>query len=249
MSKIRGFVLTMDKEIDVDAAMLKEVPAIATDDGANIANFILVNCEKNEGLQKLYSFQTLDSLVARLKAVGDERWLARLSRLLLKNLEYPLHSVSSQCEGIMRRLLSLCSKEQISSVLKIIQTLSSKHEVKSKFLALNLAMEYVDVKQFLSQHPDAIAEMIAHTSETAVVGKHVLTYFEAFLKKLWAAVVGKPELWYTYWIDDYLRAVRSGDETLRTAVCTHLTPIVIRIHKMSLAYILSKFLEEHNKVG
>lgn len=56
MAKIRGFVLTMDKQLDIDATVLQEVPAVADDDGANIANFILVNCEKNEGLQKLYSF-------------------------------------------------------------------------------------------------------------------------------------------------------------------------------------------------
>ena len=146
MAKIRGFVLTMEKQLDLDATVLKEVPAVADDDGANIANFILVNCEKNEGLQKLYSFQTLESLVARLKAVTDEVWLARVARLLIKNLEYPLHSVSSQCEGIMRRLLALCSKEQVKSILDIIKTLSSKHEIKSKFLALNLALDYMDVK-------------------------------------------------------------------------------------------------------
>ena len=55
MAKIRGFVLTMDKQLDIGAMVLKEVPAVADDDGANIANFILANCEKNEGLQKLYS--------------------------------------------------------------------------------------------------------------------------------------------------------------------------------------------------
>lgn len=85
-------------------------------------------------------------MVARLKAVDDEVWLARVARLLIKNLEYPLHSVSSQCEGIMRRLLALCSKEQVKSILDIIKTLSSKHEIKSKFLALNLALDYMDVK-------------------------------------------------------------------------------------------------------
>lgn len=50
MAKIRGFVLTMDKEIDIDSAILREVAAISAEGGANIANFILANCEKNEGL-------------------------------------------------------------------------------------------------------------------------------------------------------------------------------------------------------
>lgn len=192
--------------------------------------------------------------MTRLKAVGDELWLTRLSKLLIKNFEYPLHSVSGQCESIMRRLLALCTKEQISTVLGIIKTLSSKHEVKSRFLALHLALEYTDVKLYLKENPHAIAEMIMHTSETAVVGRPVLNYFEAFLKKLWLAVDGKPEPWYAFWIKEYLEALRSDDESLRTSVCTHLTPLVIKIHKMSLAYILSKFLEEHktleqNSVG
>ena len=146
MAKIRGFVLIMDKQLDLDAMVLKEIPAISDDNGANIANFILVNCEKNEGLQKLYSFQTLDALLTRIKAVGDEAWLARVSRLLIKNLEYPLHSVSSQCESIMRRLLALSTKEQVASILDIIKTLSSKHEIKSKFSALSLALDYTDAQ-------------------------------------------------------------------------------------------------------
>ena len=90
--------------------------------------------------------------------------------------------------------------------------------------------------------------MISYTSEAAVIGKYVLTYFEAFLRKLWAAVESKPELWYAFWIKDYLAALRSGDESLRASVCTFVTPIVIKIHKMSLAYILSKFLQENKNI-
>ena len=86
--------------------------------------------------------------------------------------------------------------------------------------------------------------MISHAPETAVIGKYVLTYLEAFLRKLWVAVGSKPELWYAFWIKDYLEALRSGDESLRASVCTFVTPIVIRINKLSLAYILSKSLQE-----
>ena len=31
-------------------------------------------------------------------------------------------------------------------------------------------------------------------------------------------------------------------------MCTHITPIVIKINKMSLAYILSKFLQEYKSI-
>jgi len=90
--------------------------------------------------------------------------------------------------------------------------------------------------------------MISYTSEAAVIGKYVLTYFDSFLRKLWAAVESKPELWYAFWIKDYLAAIRSGDESLRASVCTFVTPIICKIHKMSLAYILSKFLQEHKNI-
>ena len=32
---------------------------------------------------------------------------------------------------------------------------------------------------------------------------------------------------------------------MRQSVCTYITPIVIKINKMSLAYILSKFLQQY----
>jgi len=49
----------------------------------------------------------------------------------------------------MKKLLSLCSKEQIDIILNITKTLSSKHEIKSKFLALNLALDYIDGPLYL----------------------------------------------------------------------------------------------------
>lgn len=112
MAKIRGFVLTLDKAHDVSALISREIPGMqAKVESRSIGGFILTNCEKNEGLQKLYSFHTLESVMAKLDKIGDASWLRRLAQLVIKNFEYPLHSVSSCCEQIMRGLLSLCSKE------------------------------------------------------------------------------------------------------------------------------------------
>jgi len=68
MAKIRGFVLTMDKELNISEAMNREVSILdnSSTDVSNFANFILLNCEKNEGLQKLYSYHTLESLGSRI---------------------------------------------------------------------------------------------------------------------------------------------------------------------------------------
>ena len=39
----------------------------------------------------------------------------------------------------------------------------SKHEIKSRFLALNLALEYVDIKNYLKENKDAMKEMIGYS--------------------------------------------------------------------------------------
>jgi len=77
MAKIRGFVLTMDKELDISEAMNREVSIVdkKSTEASNFANFILLNCENNEGLQKLYSYHTLESLGTRIQRIDDQVWL------------------------------------------------------------------------------------------------------------------------------------------------------------------------------
>lgn len=94
MAKIRGFVLTLDKSVDFSKVLVREIEGIEENVASqNLADFILANCEKNEGLQKLYSFQTLDSVVSRSKLIDSNIWLLRVTKLLLKNMDYPLHSI------------------------------------------------------------------------------------------------------------------------------------------------------------
>jgi hypothetical protein len=71
--------------------------------------------------------------------------------------------------------------------------MKSKHEIKSRFLALNIALEHLDLEQYLVEQPNAIKEMIVHASEEIMTGKYVLSFFEAFLKKLWHTVNGKQD--------------------------------------------------------
>lgn len=64
MAKIRGYVLTLDKHVDLSGILSRDIKGIEESaESKNIAEFILANCEKNEGLQKLYSFHTLDSVI------------------------------------------------------------------------------------------------------------------------------------------------------------------------------------------
>ena len=145
----------MDKDADTNSIMMRSFPSVDSQDEANhLADFILVNCEKNEGLQKLYSFHTLESVVTKMKAIDNAEWLDRVAQLLIKNFEYPLNSVVGTCENVMKKLLSLCNREQIEVILNIAKTLSTKHEIKSKYTALNLALDYVNAVDYLQENKD-----------------------------------------------------------------------------------------------
>ena len=72
----------------------------------------------------------------------------------------------------------------------------------------------------------------------------MLNFFEAMLKK--ALLAGRSsgqadheKKWFDIWIDAYLEALRSPNESLRDSVCTLITPLVIRVNKNSLPLILS----------
>jgi hypothetical protein len=45
---------------------------IMPDNCENLFDFILLNCEKNEGLQKLYSFNTLEAMVTKMRGITKE---------------------------------------------------------------------------------------------------------------------------------------------------------------------------------
>lgn len=51
MAKIRGFVLTMEKNADPTSIMMNKLPVgVECDEAVNLAEYIIINCEKNEGL-------------------------------------------------------------------------------------------------------------------------------------------------------------------------------------------------------
>lgn len=243
MAKIRGYVLTLDKHVDLSKILTREIQGIEESaEAKNLAEFILANCEKNEGLQKLYSFHTLDSILCKSQSIDSNSWLQKVSKLLMKNMDYPLHSIQNCCEAVMRKILHISTKDQIKEVLAVVKTLNSKHEIKSKFITLNVALEHIDSVQFLKDNSTIVKEMIYYSTETVVCGKYVLTFFEQFLRKLMNVMSSSQQEWFDAWTNEYLEAIQSGDEALRQSVCSYITPIVIKINKMSLPYILSRFL-------
>lgn len=129
-------------------------------------------------------------------------------------------------------------------MLDKIKAINSKHEIKSKYVALGLALDNIDPVQYFEQNPQIVKEMLLYSTETLVMGKYVLGFFEAFLKKLWGAVGKDHEKWHKYWMDDYVNCLLSENDALRQAVGQLITPIVIKINSMSLAFILSRYLQE-----
>ena len=45
-------------------------------------------------------------------------------------------------------------------ILSIIKSLSSTHEIRAKYTALSIALNYISVKQYLVENENAIEEMI-----------------------------------------------------------------------------------------
>lgn len=65
VAKLRGYVLAMDKTKDLSEVLFSKILTDGEEE-VDIANYVILNCEKNEGLQKLYSFHTLESVLTRL---------------------------------------------------------------------------------------------------------------------------------------------------------------------------------------
>ena len=47
--------------------------------------------------------------------------------------------------------------------MKIVSAHNSVHEIKSKFLTLNLALDHIDPLAYLKENPKAIKEMIYYS--------------------------------------------------------------------------------------
>jgi hypothetical protein len=63
----------------------------------------------------------------------------------------------------MKKLLFICTKEQVMEIMKIVSAHNSVHEIKSKFLTLNLALDHIDPLAYLKENPKAIKEMIYYS--------------------------------------------------------------------------------------
>jgi ABC-type antimicrobial peptide transport system ATPase subunit len=63
-----------------------------------------------------------------------------------------------------------------------INVLRMKQDIKTRFMALNLAIDYIEPYQFLEEQKYLVKEMIESTVETNYIGKYVINFFESILK-------------------------------------------------------------------
>ena len=79
----------------------------------------------------------------------------------------------------------------------------------------------------------------------------MINFFESLLKKALGNTVEQEQSklynfkvlgWFSIWIDQYLSGLKSQNEQLRDSICNLITPIVIKINKNSLPFILSSVI-------
>lgn len=225
-------------------------------------------CEKQEGIKRVEAFQKIQSQMNDICKRGDMQMLFRIVDLAFDNLDHPLTSVAAIAKGMMRKSMQNeeITKEQAREIVLRVQ---SRAEMggkaggyKSRYLALNLMVDYIEPYTYLAENPQTIDEIIESTLDNQQSGKYVQNFFEALLKKALSGARGsgagtissseneksnKSSVysltnnieWFEIWIDAYLKAMRSTNDLLRDSVCTLITPIVIKVNKNSLPLILA----------
>ena len=84
---------------------------------------------------------------------------------------------------MLKKILTASDPEKLRAVfLPAIDQLKSRG-YKSRFLGLNMILDFVDPYLFIEQNPGVIGEVIESTIEAVTTGKYVLNFFETLLKK------------------------------------------------------------------
>ena len=80
--------------------------------------------------------------------------------------------------------MAAATTESMREIVAQVQSRAlSKGGHKSRFLALNLIVDYVEPYTYLTEHPNTVKEIIDSTIDTTLNGKYQLNFFESLLKK------------------------------------------------------------------
>ena len=103
----------------------------------------------------------------------------------------------------------------------------------------------------MANNSTIVQEVIGLSTVAPQIGKFVLAFFEDLLKKLInndkelekdTTLWMKKGKWDFLW-NPFFEALQSQDEALRTSVCTHITPILLKLNSNVLKYVLSQLTQ------
>ena len=100
--------------------------------------------------------------------------------------------MASISKAILKKIISAAETKDKEAIVRDLQQRAKvKGGYKSRFLALNLMIDYIEPYTYLAEHQDAVKEIIESTLDIGNNGKYVLVFFETILKK--ALVRSSPE--------------------------------------------------------
>ena len=133
---------------------------------------MLSECDKQEGIKRVEAFQRIQTQMNDICKRGDMPMLFRIVDLAFDNLDHPLTTVAAIAKGMMRKAMQNeeVTKEQARQIVLRVQ---SRAEIggkaggyKSRYLALNLMVDYIEPFAYLTENPKTIDEIIESTLDT-----------------------------------------------------------------------------------
>eukprot|EP00347_Sterkiella_histriomuscorum_P008658 403344256 len=228
---------------DLNPKNQKPLPVFDEKFVEKISNLI-TDCEQNESIKKVEAFTLLQSSIQDIFASQDQNLISKIFQLSLNNLDHPLNNVAVTSKSLVKKILHGADNQVLRiQYLPAIEQLKIRG-YKSRFIGLNIIIDYVDPFTYLSENPYAVREIMESTTEAVTTGKYVINFFETLLKKAMGKSLQQEQRWFDIWINEYLNSLQSPKENIRDAVCSLITPIVIKINKNSLPYILSTLLTD-----
>ena len=150
---------------------------------------MLRDCEAFEGIKRVEAFQRIQTQMNDICKRKDMDLIMQVVDLNFDNLDHPLTTVAAIAKGMLRKamLSEDLTKDDVTKVIHRVQFRAQQGGkaggYKSRYLALNLLVDYIEPYAYLAENPQTIDEIIESTMDTQQSGKYVQNFFEALLKK------------------------------------------------------------------
>lgn len=163
--------------------------AYTIDEYKALITSMLRDCEAFEGIKRVEAFQRIQTQMNDICKRKDLDLIMSVVDLNFDNLDHPLTTVAAIAKSMIRKAIQSedLTKEDIKEVIARVQFRAEQGGkaggYKSRYLALNLLVDYIEPFAYLAENPKTIDEIIESTLDTQQSGKYVQNFFEALLKK------------------------------------------------------------------